>query len=310
MGTTDQVERVDQPYIIDVTRIQRMLAYVWGNRPGYVGLPVRNGGWHENMVAYGGNQAMLPTFDLTMTSEHYWCPLVFATPHRVANQALPTNVLWADLDAADPRGVRLRPSCAWETSGGDFPHYQALWFLTNEVTADEAAQLSRRIAYAEPGCDRSGWDVTQVLRLPGTLNHKYDPPQPIRLLWAKKTAYTVAEVERTYPPVAYGPMSTADFPIFRPMFGDPTQIDLNEFPVGVRYALSRLDDGRDRSAELFKLATLLLDFNAEPAVAVELLRRSPMNKFAGRADEIQRLRETVSAAMERKHNGRSGTTRH
>lgn len=89
----------------------------------------------------------------------------------------------------------------------DEPHYQALWllslptefrvptedFITGpyrnqgkrvtmrgevEITkrlmpAEEAAGLSRRIAYAEAGADRGGWDVTQVLRLPGTVNHKH-----------------------------------------------------------------------------------------------------------------------------------------
>lgn len=31
------------------------------------------------------------------------------------------------------------------------------------------------------GADKSGFDCTQLLRVPGTLNYKYDPPTPVVL---------------------------------------------------------------------------------------------------------------------------------
>jgi len=320
MGKTDQVERVIALRGTDDSHVAaRLLTRVW-DRSGFIFMPTRKGqAWEENCWGWVvPSDHVVPT--ASSAADQYWCPLVFSEAHRKAQYALPTRVLWADLDAADPRGVRLKPSCAWETSGGDMlpgcdhkiagycvvcerevtPHYQALWFLDTEVTAQEAAALSKRIAYAEPGCDRSGWDVTQVLRLPGTLNHKYDPPQPVRFLWATKHAYTIAEVEAAYPQERQPqPMTTADFPTYK----TPELAELERhirLPVGVQYELEKPYDGRDRSAWLFRTAQLLLHFDVPPAVIVELLRRTAMNKFRGRDDETKQLRQTVTDAMNKR----------
>lgn len=273
--------------------VERFLAAVWGEQRGWVDLPYRHKGrWAEELIDSPSFGLLHLPGHATQQADQYFCPLVFNHPARKAEYALPTHVLWADLDAAPPQKCRLIPSVAWKSSRGRF---QAIWFLDREVTAADAAALSKRIAYAEPGCDRSGWDVTQVLRLPGTLNHKYDPPQPVEFLWAKKTTYTVEQVEKAYPqrqPVTKRVFTVTVVPEVAPDY-------IRTLPVGLQIELEKQPDGRDRSAHLFRIAGLLLDFDVPPAVAVELLRRSAWNKFRGRDDETKQLRSTVAAAMER-----------
>lgn len=325
--------------------VSRVLEEVWGQREGYVFFPHRKDGvWHEQDRGYRWT-GKVEGIHVDTSADVYWCPLVFDRRRRLAAHALPTHVLWADLDAASPYECRLRPSVAWQTTqgvsgnnGGGYdpdpdvaqymhqaavlgagldpqPHYQALWLLWPSaadfsypefrpelwsIPAAEAAQLSKRIAHAEPGADKGGWDVTQVLRLPGTLNHKHTPPHRVELLWAERRYYTVAQVEAAYPPVAAdrkkmnGHADAGEWTDFTPA---EVAEALQGLPVGVQVALERGDAGADRSLELLRLARTMLRLSVPPSIIPHLLRGSALNKFKGRANERQCLLKVVDDAM-------------
>lgn len=87
---------------------------------------------------------------------------------------------WSDLDTACPWGIDPEPTVVLETSPG---RWHGFWRTPRSMPPQEAEELSRQIAYAHhrEGADLGGWDLTQVLRLPGTHNHKYDD-KPVVLL--------------------------------------------------------------------------------------------------------------------------------
>lgn len=275
-------------------RVERLLRAVWGSRNGYVFLPhkVQPDEWHETPgVAYAGELPSLP--EPHGKADRYFCPVVFSKPKRKKEYALPTNLLWADLDPVHPSSCRLRPSVAWESSPG---RYQALWFLTSELEPERAAQLSKRIAYADGG-DKGGWDLTQVLRIPGTQNFKYDSAPEVQLLWAKSQAYSIEEVEAAYPKLpdenGHAKASLG--------WTDVTEAVINTaiaaLPVGFRRRLTANTAGADRSTELQKLARDLVRFGVSPEIVVHLLQRSTWNKFAGRNDEQRQLVKQVTDAQ-------------
>jgi hypothetical protein len=66
-----------------------------------------------------------------------------------------------------------RPTAILESSPG---RLQMWWRLDSEVAPEIGEELNRRLAYAM-GADKSGWDLTELLRVPGTRNHKY-PERP------------------------------------------------------------------------------------------------------------------------------------
>jgi hypothetical protein len=105
---------------------------------------------------------------------------------------MPT-MLWADMDGADPRELRLPPTIALESSPG---RYVGLWLTDNVVTE----QLNKRLAYSI-GADKSGWDLTQVLRMPGTINYKYASRPRVQLLWDNGFKYRVSELENELPQI-------------------------------------------------------------------------------------------------------------
>lgn len=282
------------------SRVERLLSAVWGDRKGFIFLPYKDQQreWHEVPgIPYDGTN--IPVVS-DVRSDRYFCPLVFSKNQRKKEYALSTNLLWADLDPVHPDSCRLRPSIAWESSPG---RYQALWFLTKEIPAEQAAQLSRRIAYAD-GADRGGWDVTQVLRIPGTRNHKYESTPEVKLLWAKRQAYSPSEIRAAYPKVN-GTSTTGTTTdqkskdLWSASVSD-SQLTLatSSLPIGLRKRLSASTSGADRSLELQKLARDILKFGLEPAIVLRMLQSSTWNKFSGRSDEREQLLKQVNDALE------------
>jgi hypothetical protein len=125
------------------------------------------------------------------TNDVYFCPHGFSQPTRRKEFTVAPCCLYADLDEVDPEAINWIPTIAIESSPG---RYVGLWLTDGTVSED----LNRRLTYAV-GADRGGWDFTQVLRVPGTLNHKYLPSVPVRTLWSCGPKYCVSDLERQLP---------------------------------------------------------------------------------------------------------------
>jgi hypothetical protein len=98
----------------------------------------------------------------------YFCPNVFRTAQRRKQLALPSRLMYQDLDESDPRELPLEPELWWETSPDRF---QAIWVLDQVVEPEELSQLNRalnRACHADPGT----WNLTRLLRVPGSWNAK------------------------------------------------------------------------------------------------------------------------------------------
>ncbi len=59
--------------------------------------------------------------------------------------------------------------------------------------------MNRRLALVMGG-DQSGWDLTQLLRPPGTHNHKYEDTPLIVLREMRDEAYDPEDLDRLLPP--------------------------------------------------------------------------------------------------------------
>ena len=106
----------------------------------------------------------------------YFSPNVYTKPKRRSDNATGNKLLWSDLDHVSPKDIAVRPAIAWESSPN---RYAALWRVTS-ATEDVNKQLTYRT-----GGDKSGWDSTQVLRVPGLVNHKYKAKPRSKLLWCE-----------------------------------------------------------------------------------------------------------------------------
>lgn len=153
-----------------------VLARIWGDNVGYVWTPwVEAGSWdgpkgpryHEGQAWKWPEQADAIQAHIKAHDgdDQYFAPGVFMAPRRVSQYAIPVPWLWADLDLVDPRRVGdLTPTIAWETSPN---RYQCVWEMPypREAATEHGGPNHRLTHYL--GADPSGWDATQLLRIPG-----------------------------------------------------------------------------------------------------------------------------------------------
>ena len=269
----------------------------------FIGFKELDGIWRDRRFEYFGKRSerkiARAVKELTQRGgDIYWCPNIFTTPRRVRDGVTGGRFLYADLDTVDPHEIdpSLKPTVAWKSSQGRF---QALWKLEESLPADRLEELNRRLSYAL-GADKSGWDLTQYLRIPGTLNHKYDPPQPGQLLWATGPTYQAEMLETLVPSVT----ETAD----AAKAHDDRQLAaflelLRKYKKRIPPKVYRLlqypprevakNVGR-RSDVLWRIEHELIKAQIPLDDIVELIRLSAWNKYRGRRDEQKRIYTEVA----------------
>lgn len=175
-----------------------MITRIWREQPGdwfFICTKSRNGVWHDEPFAADMLHTVRDYVESNRGKNIYACPHGFTRPYRKKQYAVMPKLLYADLDRVDPYELELQPTIALASSPG---RYVSLWQTDRPVTED----LNKRLSY-HLGADRSGWDLTQVLRLvPRTTNLKYAHEPKVKLLWSDGPTYRVRDLERELPKLA------------------------------------------------------------------------------------------------------------
>lgn len=299
--------------------VLKVISRAWGRQRGYVFFPhidrdeqIRTG---QRRAGYSENDAfrwprdrekILDHMEAHQDNDLYWCPSIFEYPHRKVEYAMDEHALWADLDEVDPRRISYEyaPSTAWETSPG---RYQALWIITrgDMLGASWPGNENQRLTYYLDA-DKSGWDTTQLLRIPGWKNHKPEyavngkPPQG-KLLWKMRGWYTPIDFKDL--PEVEGALRADQITdaleseieaIDRHSVISKVKLKLNQTARDLLYA--RRADG-DRSDNLWYLIRCLADAGCTVAEIVAVARDTVWNKFDGRSDELKRLITEATKAI-------------
>lgn len=275
--------------------------FPWIDRDEQAAAGTRRAGYHEGPAFFWptDRDKILAHMEQHQDHDLYWCPSLFETKARLIETAMDEHALWADLDEADPRKIgEYEPTVAWETSPG---RYQALWILSSGDIqgASWPGNENQRLTYYI-GADPSGWDTTQLLRIPGWKNHKLEyrdakgtPPQG-KILWDRG---------RTYLPDDF-----SELPAARNIIADPTGlIDVIEdkvssidrlellgkiklkLPSHIREYLTAKEATGDRSEVSWQISRSLADIGCTVDEIIAILQPTPWNKFSGRHDEFHRL---------------------
>lgn len=172
----------------------------FGNNSGYVGFALLSASKKQFTEHFFSYPEQLPEM-LTFVSEHtggfnvYFCPQLLSGKRRDKTHVKSAPSVWADLDTCPPEEMLLEPTLVVESSP---KRYQALWCFDHALDPDDAEELSKRIAYrhAESGADKSGWDLTQLLRVPETLNYKYPGHLPtVKVHSATRNLYRFSDFD-------------------------------------------------------------------------------------------------------------------
>lgn len=212
--------------------------------------------------------ARKPVFpDLRDSVDWYWTPGVSATDTRLAKDYPAQRVLWVDCDDNynDQLLTDLKPSYMWETSPG---HKQAVWLMREPVQASEFHRdgLMGMLTQAL-GADKSGVDISQLLRVPGSVHHKKEPYTG-RILRKAGTVYSRGQVLSR---VARG-------------LG---------FTPGLASELGADDPYGDRSKVLWRFARNAAELGLPQDLTFKLIKATKWNKWK---DDPERLKEDIGRA--------------
>lgn len=112
----------------------------------------------------------------------YFSPMLYSVPRRNKNSVCATPVVYADTDTFDPAGYLIPPSInVISSETPEAVRRASFWILDASYPKEEVEAVARAIALAhaykvngkQAGVDPSGYDLTQLLRFPGTSNNKY-----------------------------------------------------------------------------------------------------------------------------------------
>jgi hypothetical protein len=110
----------------------------------------------------------------------WFCPSLLERSERKKEYCLPSDLIYADLDTCNPNEIQPAPTVVIESSPKRF---QALWKLEGKIEPYRQEEYNRRIAYkySDNGADPTGWDLTQLLRVPYTFNYKYETDEGVEV---------------------------------------------------------------------------------------------------------------------------------
>lgn len=210
-----------------------------------------------------------------------------------------THVLWADVDAKHFDGSKaaalfalgradLSPSILVDSGNG----WHAYWILSERVPFADASSVMRGLAKAIGG--DSVHDASRVLRLPGTHNHKTNPPHPVRLLHFEPTRrYRFSDFDGySPPPVEHHQSVTLEEPL-----------EFADLPDWLQELIVLGAPQGTRSEQAFKVCVWLLRFGWTEPMIHGLFVRNPQG-IGEKMNEMKQesgdrwLNRTINAAQE------------
>jgi hypothetical protein len=164
---------------------EEFLTTVFGNSSGYLFLSTKYAPSDKEITnhkafKYPENLKQAIAYASVREDEDlYFSPMLYKVPQRRAMSASVTPVLYADTDTFPVDQYRVAPSINIETSPG---RHASLWLLDSpDYDKEDVQAVSRAIALThaktedgkQAGVDPGGWDLSQLLRVPNSLNLKY-----------------------------------------------------------------------------------------------------------------------------------------
>jgi hypothetical protein len=246
---------------------------------------VQNGRWQDHVFQWPVKRSILTTFFKKYSDKKYhlyFCPLPFKEKMRRKELVLSSKLLWSDLDEAHPKQCDPVPQIAWQSSPN---RYSALWILNDSHTPLAIEPVNKGLSYSS-GADTGGWDLTQVLRIPGMRNQKYDDAPKAELMWFTDNEYRIEDIPAFIP--------QADPKVVMKKYGKKLPGKTRRLLLAKRATIGK------RSDIIWRLENELSEAGLKTDEIYSLIKGSVWNKFAGRKDEDRQLRRELSKIEERK----------
>jgi P4 family phage/plasmid primase-like protien len=264
--------------------------HIYGDERGILALgyaePAADAAFHHQYFDYPvrAEQAAERARELSESGFNVWhCAHLLTAKRRVKENAAVITALYVDGDGAQVPPDLPQPTAVVKSSPGRAQFY---WRLSMPVPPEIGEDLNRRLAYAL-GADKSGWDLTQLLRPPGTKNRKYPDTPAVEVEELEKNAHDAGDLDRFLPqlPKLSRNGHTHDASLAVP----PVELGPEALKVWRGEKPKAKGTGEvDRSASLMKIGRVLYDAGASPRVVAEALKERDLTlsyqKYTNRRD--------------------------
>jgi len=278
--------------------LEEFLTFLYQGQTGFVYSPVKrvaSGEWDQRFFYWPIEKDNLRTWiqSEAHAGDVYIGPALFREKIAKKEYVAGAQVVWTEFDGnVNLEGV---PTPAWTIRSSTDSHLHVYWktpWLPREVVEN----INRRITYGL-GADSSSWDSTQVLRPPGTANHKHSPALNVNV----KDRNVLAE---TLDPVYFDKFpEPPSLILIEDISGLPSVNDVlsaYSIPKKARdfYNKATVEKGL-RSGHLMQLGYELAAVGMKHDEIMTLLLNVDIRieKFAGRHDQLVRLSEIASIAI-------------
>ena len=159
---------------------------IFGDNTGYLILATKddNGNLTNNTpFKYpAALNAVVRYVEMRTDIDVWFSPMLYSGLRRNSSMVANTPVIYADTDEFDPAQFKIAPSLNVITSENPLKRH-SYWLLDGEYSPHDVSTAARAIALThaskdvdgnQAGVDPSGWDLTQLLRVPGTKNRKFE----------------------------------------------------------------------------------------------------------------------------------------
>jgi hypothetical protein len=216
----------------------------------------------------------------------YFVPSFLSFTSRKKSAYRHSTVAWIDLDGGELSKLSPTPSLVVETSPD---HYHAYWKLDEPVSKSELEELNKGLA-SHNAADMSGWDATQLLRIPGTKSIKRGCD--VVVAQQSDVSYLPANLPRVIKETVT--VERPQISLERALLAVPPDEKLSHL---ILYGGSP----DDRSGALYNLACRLGETGVDIVYAEQLLRfaDSRWGKFFERDDADERLDALLEATRTR-----------
>src|SRR5574341_1278806 len=230
--------------------------------------------------------------------EYFGVQLITTAKRTKPNTVPKLYVLWADLDECDLSKLHPKPSILVQSSP---KRYQGYWVLVEGTDPETAELYSKKLAYAfaDMGVDKSGWDLTQLLRIPGTTNSKYPGESgKVQIIFHNDTKYRLSDFDKL-----------PDVPETPSTYGSSKLPEHLPKPDPLPNWITQLieDDTKDRSSKPYRFFKQAAEVGYPYGVILSIVEEIPgFEKYVDRGDPVEekiRLYNKTKALHD--HEGKS-----
>jgi AAA domain/RepB DNA-primase from phage plasmid len=279
-----------------ISEVHDFLDFLFGDSTGYIYVPYRvvnKGAFTQQFYQWPEQKGEAADWILgnTTTHEVYVAPAMFTIADSRKEFFKSTRTVWCEFDGPVPVQLKELPQPSVRIASGGPGHEHWYWTLAQATngelrSATDIESVNRAITYTF-GADSSGWDCNQVLRAPGTLNHKRS--QTVRLVMQNDSTVELSQFQSI----------VADLP--KALEFDATVIpDVADVilkyawpPAAVALYRQKVGESKNegRSGALFALACYCAEMHMADNEIYAVIRNADdrWDKFKGRTDRHQRL---------------------